>query len=114
MFWLRNNLIGAYFLQALLGETHHNSPKTCKSDKQSILLQNFARATYKLKNKDVGVPSSYLSNCIRPGVVTLLSWPYAFSKVVVVDNSNKGILQDFLALTTMEHTGLVQWNLVYQ
>ncbi len=114
MFRLRSNLIGVAFLQALLGETYHNSPKTCMSDKQSILLQNFAGATYKLKNKGVGVPSSYLSNCIRPEVVALLSWPFASSKAVAADNSSKGTLQDSLALTTMEHTGLVQWSPAYQ
>ncbi len=61
------------FLQALLGETYRNSPKTCNSDKKLILLQKFTGATYKLKNRGVGVPSSYLNNCIRLGVVTLLS-----------------------------------------
>ncbi len=67
-----------------------------------------------MKNKGEGVPSSYLSNCIRPGVVALLSWPSASSKAEATDNSSKGTLQDSLALTTMEHTGLVQWSPAYQ
>jgi hypothetical protein len=76
----------------LLGETYHNFPKTYKSDKQSILLQNFVGTTYKLKNKGVGVPSSYLSNCIRLGLVALFSWPSTSSKVATANNNSKGIL----------------------
>ncbi len=96
MFWLRMHLHRcSAFLQALLGKTYHNSPKTYKSDKQSILLQNFARATHKLKNKGVGVPSSYMSNCIRPRVVALLSWPFASSKVAIAYNNSKGIQSTF-------------------
>jgi hypothetical protein len=34
--------------------------------------------------------------------------------VATVDNSSKGNVQDSLALTTMEHTGLVQWSPTYQ
>jgi hypothetical protein len=40
----------------------------------------------------VGVPSSYLSNFIRLGVVALFSWPSTSSKVATTDNDIKGIL----------------------
>jgi catalase (peroxidase I) len=74
MLWLRMHPHKySAFLKTLLGETYHNFSKTYKNNKQSILLQNFARTMYKLKNKGVGVPSSYLNNYIRLGVVALLS-----------------------------------------
>jgi hypothetical protein len=82
------------FLQALLRKTNHNPPKTCKSHKQLILLQNFVGDTYKLK-KGVGVPSSYINNCIRLGVVVLLSWPFASSKAATINNNSKGTLSTF-------------------
>jgi hypothetical protein len=50
---------------------------------------------YKFKNKGVGVPSSYMNNCIRPRVITLFSWPFASSKVATTYNNNKGILSTF-------------------
>jgi hypothetical protein len=57
-------------------------------------LQNFVGDTYKLKNKGVGVPSSYINNCIRLGVV-LLSWPFASSKAATINNNSKGTLSTF-------------------
>jgi len=37
----------------------------------------------------MGVPSSYLSNCIRLGVFASLSWLFASSKVAAAYNSSK-------------------------
>jgi hypothetical protein len=61
-------------------------------------LQNFAGTTYKLKNKGVGVPSSYVNNCIKPRVVVLLSWPFASSEVATTNNNSKGTLSSLESL----------------
>jgi hypothetical protein len=48
----------------------------------------------------VGVPSSYLNNCIRPRVVALLSCLSASSKVKLADNNSKGT---FSTLESLKH-----------
>jgi hypothetical protein len=60
-----------------------------------MLLQNFVGATYKLNNKGVGVPSSYVNNCTKLIVVVLLSCPFTYSKYATTNNNSKGTLSTF-------------------